>query len=126
MNVYLFTKFLFLHIFKVIFAINIYFSYISEHPPSEEREDFLSEIDILKKIGYHQNIVKLIGCCTLQEPNMMIMEYVPCGDLKQYLLDLRNQWQNLKKSVSDYSVFTSRYYHFKSSPVKATNLSNNK
>lgn len=78
-----------------------------EKATHEERNDFSSEIDILKKIGYHQNIVRLVGCCTLEEPYMMIMEFVPCGDLKQYLLDLRNKWQNVKTSVSD-SVFTSR------------------
>ncbi|XP_064211271.1 platelet-derived growth factor receptor alpha isoform X4 [Tribolium castaneum] len=58
----------------------------------EAADDFKSEIEIFKKIGKHPNIVSLLGCCTVEAPCMMIMELVPCGDLKKYLVELREQW----------------------------------
>lgn len=84
-------------------VISIYFRrffFSIDHAPPEELEDFLSEIDILKRIGEHPNIVKLIGCCTLKQPYMMVMELVPCGSLKSYLLKLRKRWENYKTNDS--------------------------
>lgn len=68
-------------------------NYFPENITSEVKDDFIAEIEILKKIGHHPNIVKLLGCCTSKIPYLMIMELVPCGDLKNYLLDLRKQWR---------------------------------
>lgn len=62
----------------------------------EEVKDFQAEIDILKTIGDHPHIVKLLGCCTLEQPLMMIMELIPSGGLKKYLLNLRQQWESQK------------------------------
>lgn len=56
-----------------------------------ERREFLAEMEILKQIGRHPNIVALYGYCTLQHPRCVVMEYVPYGDLKQYLQNLRKQ-----------------------------------
>lgn len=54
----------------------------------------------MKKIGKHPNIVTLIGCCTLKDPPCMVMEYVPCGDLLQYLRRLRTEYErNTGKAV---------------------------
>ncbi|XP_063921489.1 fibroblast growth factor receptor 3-like isoform X1 [Zophobas morio] len=62
----------------------------------EATNDFIAEIEICKKVGYHMNVVTLLGCCTVDTPFMMIMELVPCGDLKKYLLELRAQWLKMK------------------------------
>ncbi|XP_022918560.1 tyrosine-protein kinase receptor torso-like isoform X2 [Onthophagus taurus] len=72
---------------------------LRERCSNEEMEDFLSEIDIMKKIGRHRNIVTMLKCCTLQEPYRMIMEYVPYGDLKHYLMSMRDKW--IKKNNFD-------------------------
>lgn len=76
----------------------------SDDAPPEEVQDFLSEINILKKVGEHPNIVRLIGCCTLKQPYMMVMELVPCGSLRNYLLELRKEWER-KRQLSNDSVF---------------------
>ena len=39
----------------------------------------------MKLLGAHQNIVSLIGCCTLQEHKFLVIEYVPFGDLLKWL-----------------------------------------
>ena len=38
----------------------------------------------------HENIVKLIGFCTKEEPYYVIMELMMHGDLKGYLLSYRH------------------------------------
>lgn len=43
------------------------------------------------KVGRHPNIVAMYGCCTEPNHQCMIMEYVPFGDLKHYLQNLRKQ-----------------------------------
>uniref|UniRef100_A0A182JN47 Uncharacterized protein n=1 Tax=Anopheles atroparvus TaxID=41427 RepID=A0A182JN47_ANOAO len=58
-------------------------------PSSDEFDEFLDEIAMMKKVGKHPNIVTLLGCCTIKEPLTMIMEYIGCGDLLEYLRKIR-------------------------------------
>ena len=51
----------------------------------EQTEEFLRVIEQMKLLGTHQNIVSLVGCCTLQEHKFLVIEYVPFGDLLQWL-----------------------------------------
>ena len=51
----------------------------------EQKKEFLHEIEQMKLLGAHQNIVSLVGCCTLQEHKFLVIEYVPFGDLLQWL-----------------------------------------
>jgi len=54
--------------------------------PSETQEDeFLFEISMMKVLGAHQNVVSLVGCCTLQDHKFLVIEYVPFGDLLHWL-----------------------------------------
>ena len=39
----------------------------------------------MKLLGVHQNIVSLVGCCTFQEHKFLVIEFVPFGDLLQWL-----------------------------------------
>ena len=60
---------------------------------ADEVEEFLSEIAMMKRVGRHPNVVTMLGCCTLKQPYCMLMEYVPCGDLLQYLRQLRVEYE---------------------------------
>lgn len=53
----------------------------TECPTTDQLEEFSQEIHTMKKVGNHPHVVRLLGFCTLEQPYMMIMEYVPCGDL---------------------------------------------
>ena len=48
---------------------------------AEEKIDFLSEADMMKRFE-HRNIVKLLGVCTRNEPVYTVMEFMLYGDLK--------------------------------------------
>lgn len=51
-----------------------------------ERRDLLSELNLLKKLKPHPHIIRLLACVTIgQEGPLVIIEYVPYGDLLGYL-----------------------------------------
>ncbi|XP_040907253.1 macrophage colony-stimulating factor 1 receptor 2 [Toxotes jaculatrix] len=52
---------------------------------AEEREALMSELKILSHLGYHDNIVNLLGACTRGGPMLMITEYCSHGDLLNFL-----------------------------------------
>ena len=47
----------------------------------EEKIDFLSEADMMKRFE-NKNSVKLLGVCTVNEPVYAVMEFMLYGDLK--------------------------------------------
>lgn len=80
----------------------------------KEKADFLSEIDMMKKIaeGYNPHIVNMVGCVTLQEPLCLITEFVPFGDLLSFLRS------NRKKVKRTFSFLHESFYSSKSSKDK--------
>ncbi|XP_057372477.1 platelet-derived growth factor receptor alpha-like [Daphnia carinata] len=62
----------------------------------DERDDFLAEIAMMKRVGRHENIVVMLACVTLNQPYSMILEYVPYGDLLHYLRTLRAVYHQSK------------------------------
>ena len=57
---------------------------LKEGSTVEEKIDFLSEAEIMKRFD-HKNIVKLQGVCTKNEPVYTVMEFMLYGDLKTYV-----------------------------------------
>lgn len=47
-------------------------------------EEFLKEADVMKQIK-DDNLVKLIGVCTRESPIYIVTEYMPLGNLLEYL-----------------------------------------
>ena len=68
-----------------LFGIN------KEEVDDEQKKEFLKEIQLMKEVGSHRNIVNMLGCCTSVEPMYLVVEYVPNGDLLNYLRKRRNQ-----------------------------------
>ena len=58
-----------------------------------EKEDFLLEIKLYKKVssGGNPYIVNMLGCCTLQEPLALILEFAPHGNLLNFLRALKQE-----------------------------------
>ena len=55
------------------------------------KHDFLQEIAMMKKVASGKNpyVVNMIGCCIRQEPLALVLEYVPNGNLLDYLREMR-------------------------------------
>jgi len=56
-----------------------------DHIPDTYRDDLLREIALMKSVGQHANIVSMVGACTARRPIALIMEYVPYGNLQNFL-----------------------------------------
>ncbi|CAH3026735.1 unnamed protein product, partial [Porites evermanni] len=54
-------------------------------PPESDRKDLLSELDVLKTLKPHPHVIRLLGCVTETDPLLVLIEYVPFGDLLGYL-----------------------------------------
>ena len=59
----------------------------------EQMQEFLQEIELMKQIGYHRNILNLLACCTMTNPMFLVVEFAKNGDLLQYLRKRREQVQ---------------------------------
>ncbi|XP_006635109.2 tyrosine-protein kinase ABL2 isoform X1 [Lepisosteus oculatus] len=51
-----------------------------------EVEEFLKEASVMKEVK-HPNLVQLLGVCTLEPPFYIVTEYMPHGNLLDYLRD---------------------------------------
>ena len=67
------------------------FPFVLDISDSEQRREFLEEIQLMKAVGSHKNIVNMVGCCTVEEPMFLLTEYVPYGDLLRYLRKRRGK-----------------------------------
>ncbi|PFX11890.1 Fibroblast growth factor receptor 1 [Stylophora pistillata] len=55
----------------------------------KQRMVLIQELEMLRKVGRHKNIVSLVGACSFEEPLCVIIEFVPGGSLDQMLLESR-------------------------------------
>ncbi|XP_015756865.1 PREDICTED: fibroblast growth factor receptor 2-like isoform X2 [Acropora digitifera] len=74
-----------------------------------ELADLLSEMDTMKEIGKHKNIINLIGACTQNGPLFVVVEFAPFGNLRQFLRERRpSEYQQARSSGSGGSSLTIR------------------
>ncbi|XP_032222658.2 fibroblast growth factor receptor isoform X3 [Nematostella vectensis] len=82
---------------------------LKDNAREDDRRDMMTEMDILKHVGRHPNVVSLVGACTLDEPLFVVIEFVEGGDLRDLLLKSRmsrNKWasssyENLRSRLNE-------------------------
>eukprot|EP00117_Sycon_ciliatum_P037486 scpid8935/ scgid28036/ Fibroblast growth factor receptor 4 len=57
------------------------------------------ELELVKDIGPHPNIVSIVGSCMLRSPPCLVMEYLPNGSLLRYMRTSRGAIPNLDDDV---------------------------
>ncbi|XP_023173595.1 tyrosine kinase receptor Cad96Ca [Drosophila hydei] len=62
---------------------------LKESADEIEKKDLLSELEVMKSLEPHVNVVQLLGCCTEKDPTFVILEYVSRGKLQTYLRNSR-------------------------------------
>lgn len=64
---------------------------LKENASEKERKDLITELQIMKTLDPHPNVVTLLGSCTERDPIFLIMEFVPFGKLQTYLRESRER-----------------------------------
>eukprot|EP00731_Ephydatia_muelleri_P021034 Em0013g761a len=59
---------------------------VKDNAPPGESSDLLDELELMKKIKPHRNVINLLGCCTTPgDPICLIIEYAAHGNLRTFL-----------------------------------------
>ncbi|XP_038069673.1 uncharacterized protein LOC119738785 [Patiria miniata] len=70
------------------------------HASKTDREDFMEEFRTMTNIGYHPNVVSLLGACQHEDVLYVALEYLPNGDLRSYLRTARSQSESDEGALS--------------------------
>ncbi|CAD7083950.1 unnamed protein product [Hermetia illucens] len=62
---------------------------LKENATEAEKNDLTSELQVMKSLEPHVNVVRLLGCCTDKDPIFVVIEYVNRGKLQTYLRNSR-------------------------------------
>ncbi|GMT27429.1 hypothetical protein PFISCL1PPCAC_18726, partial [Pristionchus fissidentatus] len=74
---------------------------LHETADKQAATEFIEEINIMKKIGFHERLVNILACVTETEPLLLIVEYCSNGDLLQFMRDRRMFMLKLPGTVGD-------------------------
>lgn len=58
---------------------------LKENADKQQKKEFLDELELMKTMVPHPNIVGLIACCTKSDKPLIIVEYCSLGNLRDYL-----------------------------------------
>uniref|UniRef100_A0A224XJ43 receptor protein-tyrosine kinase n=1 Tax=Panstrongylus lignarius TaxID=156445 RepID=A0A224XJ43_9HEMI len=58
---------------------------LKEGHTDAEMMDLVSEMEMMKMIGKHRNIINILGTCTQDGPLYVVVEYAPYGNLRDFL-----------------------------------------
>lgn len=72
---------------------------LKENASDVELADLISEMETMKEIGTHKNIVNFLGACTVQGPLYLIVEYCPHGNLRDLLRNSRPSLVELTEDI---------------------------
>ena len=64
-----------------------------DNATDKEYKDLASELKILIHVGFHENLVNLIGACTKSISLYVILEYCPHGNLKDFLQERSDKFE---------------------------------
>ncbi|XP_026330890.1 fibroblast growth factor receptor homolog 1-like isoform X2 [Hyposmocoma kahamanoa] len=84
--------------------------FILEGHTDAEMMALVSEMEMMKMIGKHVNIINLLGCCTQDGPLYVIVEYAPNGNLREFLRNHRagNRYESPIQDLKDKRTLTQK------------------
>ncbi|XP_060896578.1 fibroblast growth factor receptor 2 isoform X3 [Labrus mixtus] len=66
-------------------AVTVAVKMLKDDATEKDLSDLVSEMEMMKMIGKHKNIINLLGACTQEGPLYVIVEYASKGNLREYL-----------------------------------------
>lgn len=70
---------------KCAFASVVAVKMVKEGHTDADMASLVREMEVMKMIGKHINIINLLGCCSQEGPLYVIVEFAPLGNLKDFL-----------------------------------------
>ncbi|KAH9360508.1 hypothetical protein HPB48_017128 [Haemaphysalis longicornis] len=64
---------------------------LKEYASNEEKRDLVREMGLMRQLGKHPHVVQFLGCCSKDEPLLLIMELVQRGKLQSFLREHRSR-----------------------------------
>ncbi|XP_068734206.1 fibroblast growth factor receptor 3-like isoform X1 [Montipora capricornis] len=58
---------------------------LKENADQQQKKEFLAELELMKTMSPHPNIVGLVGCCSKSDEPFIIVEYCSLGNLRDFL-----------------------------------------
>uniref|UniRef100_A0A4W3HWK1 receptor protein-tyrosine kinase n=1 Tax=Callorhinchus milii TaxID=7868 RepID=A0A4W3HWK1_CALMI len=94
-------------IIKANIPVQVAVKMLKEKYEPSEKDAIMSELKMMIHMGNHENIMNLLGACTVSGPVYLIFEYCCYGDLLNYL---RNNRETFHKTLTD--VFAQNNFSF--------------
>ncbi|XP_046720190.1 fibroblast growth factor receptor 2 isoform X4 [Silurus meridionalis] len=66
-------------------ALTVAVKMLKDDATEKDLSDLVSEMEMMKMIGRHKNIINLLGACTQDGPLYVIVEYASKGNLREFL-----------------------------------------
>uniref|UniRef100_A0A8D0BD01 Fibroblast growth factor receptor n=1 Tax=Salvator merianae TaxID=96440 RepID=A0A8D0BD01_SALMN len=66
-------------------AVTVAVKMLKDDATEKDLSDLVSEMEMMKMIGRHKNIINLLGACTQDGPLYVLVEYAAKGNLREYL-----------------------------------------
>ena len=85
--------------FNINKTTDVHVIMFSDSTDKEAKDQLLEEIELFKSIGCHRNIVSMLGCWVSSEPIFLLLEYLPYGDLLNWLRKKRQQVQLISENT---------------------------
>ncbi|KAL8190953.1 UNVERIFIED_CONTAM: Receptor-type tyrosine-protein kinase flt3 [Gekko kuhli] len=104
-------------------SVQVAVKMLKEKYSSSEKDALMSELKMMTHIGSNENIVNLLGACTLSGPIYLIFEYCCYGDLLNYLRSKRERFHKTLTDIFKQHNF-SFYHNFPDRPRNGNILKN--
>ncbi|GMS99334.1 hypothetical protein PENTCL1PPCAC_21509, partial [Pristionchus entomophagus] len=73
---------------------------LHESADKVQHMEFIEEIELMKRLGYHERLVNMMACVTQSEPTMLIVEFCEHSNLLNYMRTRRKFMLQTDESIS--------------------------
>ncbi|VDO65967.1 unnamed protein product [Haemonchus placei] len=84
---------------------------LPKYASDSARSEFMHEIELMKNLGFHDNIVSMLGCITSVNKSCLVMEYCANRDLLRFLKQRKTELE-ISKSIDEQIECTKEFLNF--------------
>lgn len=84
---------------------------LPKYASDSARAEFMHEIELMKTLGFHDNIVSMLGCITAANKSCLVIEYCASRDLLRFLKKRRTDLE-ISKSMDEQIECTKEFLNF--------------